>query len=167
MNIILIFLLLICRALSIMTFNMETKQFGYSTKNIPIPPEKEYRKMLIEKTENLCRRMRWKAHFSLNPDIGRRNKECYGFNSTKSPPHISELENFESKMLEMIKNVEFKQVHCKFQKKLSTDIKNIKNTKSMFVPADKTTNFYKMGADRIIQRITSEKRDEIVQENTT
>ena len=48
---------------------METKQFGYSTKNIPIPPEKEYRKMLIEKTENLCRRMRWKAHFFLNPDI--------------------------------------------------------------------------------------------------
>ena len=103
--------------------------------------------MLIEKTENLCRRMRWKAHFFLNPDIGRRNKECYGFNSTKSPPHVSELENFESKMLEMIKNVQFKQVHCKFQKKLSTDIKNIKNTKSMFVPADKTTNFNKMDAE--------------------
>ena len=95
---------------------METKQFGYSTKNIPIPPEKEYRKMLIEKTENLCRKMRWKAHFFLNPDIGRRNKECYGFNSTKSPPHISELENFESKMLEMIKMYNLNKYIASFRK---------------------------------------------------
>ena len=69
------------------------------------------------------------------------------FNSTKSFPHVSELESFENKILEMIKNVQFEKVHCKFQKKISTDVKTIKNTKSMFVPADKTNNFYKMDAE--------------------
>jgi hypothetical protein len=36
---------------------MEATQFGYSTKNIPIPSENDYKKTLIEKTEHLCKRM--------------------------------------------------------------------------------------------------------------
>jgi len=43
---------------------MERTLFNYSTKNIPIASEKCYTKRLIEKTEELLRRMRWKAfHF--------------------------------------------------------------------------------------------------------
>jgi hypothetical protein len=37
---------------------MEATQFDYSTKNIRVPSEKDYSKKLIEKTEELCRRMR-------------------------------------------------------------------------------------------------------------
>ena len=82
-----LYLLLFCRALFIITsdFDMEATQFDYSTKNIPVPSEKDYSKKLIEKTEELCRRMRWKAHFYLNPRNEHKNKETYGFNSKATP----------------------------------------------------------------------------------
>ena len=123
---------------------MEATQFGYSTKNIPIPSENDYKKALIEKTEHLCKRMRWKAHFFLNPENKHDKKETYGFNSKKSPSHIPELASFENRMHDMFQNVKFKDVKCGFQKKISSDVKNIRKNESLFVPADKTTNFYKM-----------------------
>lgn len=46
---------------------------------------------MIEKTEDLIRTMRWKAHFFLNPDTQQNKKNKYGFKSTKSPPFIEEL----------------------------------------------------------------------------
>ena len=36
-------------------------------RNIPIPTNKEYTKRLIEKTEDVLLRMRWKALFFLHP----------------------------------------------------------------------------------------------------
>jgi hypothetical protein len=77
---------------------MEATQFGYSTKNIPIPSENDYKKTLIEKTEHLCKRMRWKAHFFLNPENKHDKKETYGFNSKKSPLHIPELASFNNEL---------------------------------------------------------------------
>jgi hypothetical protein len=56
---------------------MEATQFDYSTKNIPVPSEKDYSKKLIEKREQLCKRMRWKAHFYLNPQNEHKTKETY------------------------------------------------------------------------------------------
>ena len=47
-------------------------------------------------------------------------------------------------MLEMVKNVKFRDVKCNFQKKLSSDVKNVKRSNGLIVPADKTTNFYKL-----------------------
>ena len=41
---------------------MEIKNFGYSLKNIPIPTKSSYLKCLTDKTENLIRRLRWKAY---------------------------------------------------------------------------------------------------------
>jgi hypothetical protein len=35
-------------------------------------------------------------------------------------------------------------VKCGFLKKIALDVKNIRKNESLFVPADKTTNFYKM-----------------------
>ena len=37
----------------------------YSRKNIPIPAADEYRRKLIEMTESVIKRMRWKAFFFL------------------------------------------------------------------------------------------------------
>ena len=42
---------------------MEQTRFKYSMKNIPIPPRNSYLKKLIEKTESVIKRMRWKAFF--------------------------------------------------------------------------------------------------------
>ena len=104
---------------------MEATQFDYSTKNIPVPSEKDYSKKLIEKTEELYRRMRWKAHFYLNPRNEHKNKETYGFNSKATPSQIPELTSFENRMLKMIQNIKFKDTKCKFQKELFNDVTKI------------------------------------------
>ena len=43
---------------------MERLSFGYSLKNIPIPSEHSYKLKLMEMTEMVIKRMRWKAIFS-------------------------------------------------------------------------------------------------------
>ena len=57
--------------------NMERVNFQYSMRNIPIPTNKEYTKRLIEKTEDVLRRMRWKALFFLHPETKSNDKETY------------------------------------------------------------------------------------------
>ena len=44
---------------------MERFNFNCSTKNTPIPTNKEYVKRLIEMTEKLINRMRWRAYHFL------------------------------------------------------------------------------------------------------
>ena len=90
---------------------MKKFNIGYSTKNIPLPSRNEYLQRLIEKTEQFLRRLRWKAHFFLSPDSTPSSKETYGFKSTKNPPPIEELKDFEDGMFEMRSSVKFKQVN--------------------------------------------------------
>ena len=123
---------------------MEKFNISYSTKNIPLPSRKDYLQRLIEKTEQFLRRMRWKAHFFLNPDTTSSTKETYGFKSTKNPPPVEELKDFEDDMLKMIQSVKFKQVNNPFLKKLKEDTDHIKNEPKLLIAADKTTNFYKL-----------------------
>ncbi|OOZ57026.1 hypothetical protein, partial [Solemya velum gill symbiont] len=92
--------------------------------------------------------MRWKAFFYLNPDAGGQQKQTYGFNSRKTPPQIQEMTKFENRLINMIENVKTRNINCHFQKQLSSDIKTkIKNCNDLLIPADKTTNFYKMKTD--------------------
>ena len=81
---------------------MERTNLGYSTKNIPIPSKEEYQKRLLDKTQPFLKRMRWKALFFLNKDSGPEQKETFGFKSRRAPPHIKELERFESRILDLI-----------------------------------------------------------------
>ncbi len=106
--------------------NMEPVNLGYSTKNIPIVQPKEYLKCLVEKTESFLRRVRWKAYHFLKPTQPEAAKETFGFNTTKSPPPIKELEAFESKMLSLVQRVQFKTHHNKFQNDLSQDLTKIR-----------------------------------------
>jgi hypothetical protein len=120
---------------------MEKINFGYSTKNIPMQSETEYVKRFIEKTQQLLRRMRWKAYFFFNPTDSS-TKETYGFKSRKPPKYVTELKPFEDDMLTMIQNIKFRPVKCSLQKQLNNDVKNyIKKPDTVLVPADKTTNF--------------------------
>ncbi|XP_068734694.1 leucine-rich repeats and immunoglobulin-like domains protein 1 [Montipora capricornis] len=123
---------------------MEKFNISYSTKNIPLPSRSDYLQRLIEKTEQFLRRMRWKAHFFLNPDTTSFSKETYGFKSTKNPPPIEELKDFEDDMLKMVQSVKFKQVNSPFLNKLKEDTDRIKNEPKLLIAADKTTNFYKL-----------------------
>ena len=122
---------------------MEKFNIGYSTKNIHLPSRNDYPQRLIEKTEQL-RRMRWKVHFFLNPDTTSIPKETYGFKSTKNPPPIEELKDFEDDMLKMIQSVKFKQVNNPFLNKLKEETDRIKSEPKLLIAVDKTTNFYKL-----------------------
>ena len=52
--------------------------------------------------------------------------------------------SFEEDMLKMIESIKFRKVNNDFQKKLGSDIQRIKKTDKMFIPADKTRNFYQV-----------------------
>ena len=47
----------------------------------------------------------------------------------------------------MIKNIEFKKIKDVFQSKLQEDIKIVKQSKNLFISADKSTNIYAMEKD--------------------
>ena len=139
---------LYCRALLLLkTANMDRVRFDYSMKNIPIPKPQAYMTKLIEKTEDLIRRMRWKAHFFTNPQVSQEKKKTFGFKSTRSPPFIEELKEFEDKMLKLVSDIKFKENPRKssFQKKMSSDIREkIRRSDDLLIKADKTSNFYRM-----------------------
>lgn len=123
---------------------MERVNLGYSTKNIPIPKFSEYQKCLIMRTENFMRAIRWRTFFYLNPEIRAEPGEKYGFKSTKSPPYILELKQFEDGMLELVRSIKCKRISNPFQRKLDEDCASIRGTNTLLVAADKTTNFYKV-----------------------
>jgi hypothetical protein len=131
---------------------MEKKNFGYSLKNIPNPSKKTYLKCLIDKVENVIRRMRWKAfhfeHSDKNDEAEEEGTyENFGFKSTKSPPKNDNLSAFESDMYQMVRTIEFKPCHSEFLTKLKKDAKEVENVDKVLVFADKTTNLYSMPKD--------------------
>ena len=94
--------------------------------------------------------MRWKAFHFLNPGQAA-DRETFGFKTKNCPPVIEELRNFEEGMVQIIQNVQFKNVKCQFQKELNEDIKSIKNENRLFVKADKSTNYYKLDTTKYNQ----------------
>lgn len=120
--------------------------FDYSTKNIPLPKASQYRKRLIEKTEQLIRRMRWHTYSFLNPDINANRKNTYGFNSQRKTPYMHKLREFENHVPNITKKVEFSESKCDLQQLLRTDIKHKLHDEShTMVSADKTNKYYKIG----------------------
>ena len=126
---------------------MEKVNFGYSMKNIPIPNKVAYSKTLIDKTEALVKRMRWKAFFYENPNVKSDVENSYGFGSENTPPTNPGLKQFESELFDIVGNIEFTKFKSEFQRKLCNDVKTITDSPCVYVPADKTTNMYKMSPD--------------------
>ena len=124
---------------------MEQVNFNYSTKNIPIPRREDYMKRMIEKTEKFMHALDWRVYCYLNPKCGRNSKETYGFRTTKSPPFVQETKEFKDEWTNILQNIEFTDTSTsKFQRKLAQDARKIRKDDKMFIPADKTTNFYKL-----------------------
>ena len=79
------------------------------------------------------------------PLVINKQKETFGFTSRNTRPPIPAMLKFEKRLLTMIQNIKFRKVKCPSQRKLPSDIQtNIKNSNNLLVPADKTSNFYKM-----------------------
>ena len=72
------------------------------------------------------------------------HKETYGFISTKPPPIIPELMEFENDLVDLIQNIKFRHVPDNFQNKLRKDINLIKKDGHLYIPADKTNNYYRV-----------------------
>ena len=132
---------------------MNPKDFGYSLKNIPIPRKLTYTKLLVEKTENFLKRLRWKAHFYLNNTDDmintNRNQELESmFKSEVTPPQIAQLVAFENDMCELIRNIKYRNQLNEFQQKLKEDVDNINNSHELLIPADKTSNLYNVSVEQ-------------------
>ncbi|KXJ25355.1 hypothetical protein AC249_AIPGENE10664 [Exaiptasia diaphana] len=79
-----------------------------------------------------------------NSDDDNVDSNNFGFKSRKCPPQNEDLNNFETDVYDMIKNIEFRQIRDDFQDHLQQDIRKINNSTKTFIPADKTTNFYEV-----------------------
>ena len=71
-------------------------------------------------------------------------KETYGFISTKPSPIIQELKEFENDLVDLIQNIKFRHVPSHFQNKLQKDLNHIKKDDHLYIPADKTSNYYRI-----------------------
>ena len=101
---------------------MERVTFEFSTKTIPIANKKEYKKLLVQKAEKFIRNFRLRVWHFKNKSTAK-VKETYGFKSRASPPQDVDLIPFESDLLLMIRNIQFRQVDNEFQKDLHEQIK--------------------------------------------
>eukprot|EP00795_Rhopilema_esculentum_P006594 gene6594-biopygen8103 len=63
------------------------------------------------------------------------------------PLSNEDLDAFESDLLNMIKHIQFRKTHDQFQDQLREDIKKINASTKAFIPADKTTNYYKLDSE--------------------
>ena len=90
----------------------------------------------------------------MNPDFKNSTKETYDFNSTKSPLFIQELKEFEDGQALPIENIKFRKFDNEFQKLLKNDLKKIKREKKLLIPADKTSNYYKLSSEQYESLIT-------------
>ena len=143
---------------------MEHIDFGYSLKNIPLPSKNTYIYKLIDKTEKVIKRMRWKAFFFEKNEKSKENdnniddneqEECPSvFKTRRCPPQQADMKEFELDLLKMIENIEFKATSNEFLNTLKADIRYIKNSEKVFVQADKTQNFYEMSKDEYNKILT-------------
>ena len=124
---------------------MEKVNLGYSAKNIPIPTNNSYLKAMITKIKSFVKRLRWKAFFDRNDDCANADTtKNYGFKSERTPLQHDGLLAFEADLYRLAKTIKFRYVRNQFQTKFAEDAKCIKNSEQVFVPADKSTNLYKI-----------------------
>ena len=69
--------------------------------------------ILIEKVEQLIKRLKWKAHRYENSGLNTSDSSNYIFKSRKCPPQPKDLMQFENDLLELIKTVKSKKVKNK------------------------------------------------------
>ena len=115
---------------------------NYASKNIPVSSKESYKILLISKTENLIKRMSWKALAFLGKIEQSKHNQNNGFRTRNCPAVVEELKEFKCDLQLMIKNVVFKKVNNSFQTKLLKDVKKIKESDKIFVPADKSRNIF-------------------------
>ena len=82
--------------------------FGYSTNNIPIAAERQYKLKVVEKIEAVIKRMRWKGFYFEQNDTHSNSKNIdYGLANNKIPPPMKLLELFKKDLLKIVEKIKF------------------------------------------------------------
>ena len=84
-----------------MEFNR--KYYYHSLKIIPLPFEKLYKTILIEKVELVIKKIKWKVHLYENSVLNTLNHLNYFFESRKCPSQHKDLMQFENDLPQLIK----------------------------------------------------------------
>ena len=103
---------------------MEKLQLHYSPKNIPIPSERSYKLQLMDKIDQVFKRMRWKAFFYMNR--GKDAQETYGLKSLNCAPKIKEIGPFEKDFWSLLNKLNFRKTKSNIHRQLNEDIRVIK-----------------------------------------
>ena len=113
---------------------------------MPVPSQKSYQLQLIDKTECIIKRMRWKVPFFQNDANNTSNKmvkETYRFKSKYHPGQCKELETFEKDLYNIVSSLKYRKPTDDFQEQKKEDISSINSSPDVFIFADKTNNIYK------------------------
>jgi len=103
---------------------------------------------LVDKIEAVIKRMRWKAIFFDNDsDEEDEQLDTFGLKTTNTPRQVPEMIEFERELIGIVPKLTFKRTTNEFQSKLKQDIRTINHSDKLYVPADKTTNMYRMKKD--------------------
>ena len=127
---------------------MEKFNFGYSTNNIPMANERQYKLKLVEKIETVIKKMQRKAFCFQQNDTCNNSKNIYSLASNKPPPPMKLLKLYEKDLLKIVEKIKFRKMNCEFLDKINSGIKNIKSSKKTLTPADKTSDFYKITKEK-------------------
>ena len=93
-------------------FVMGKLQLRYSPKNIPIPSERSYKLDLMDKIDQVIKRMRSKIFFYTNRNED--TQETYGLKSLNCPPKIKEMPPFEKDSLNLVNKLKFRKIKSNF-----------------------------------------------------
>ena len=128
---------------------MDVLNLNYSEKNIGYHSEGLIKRNLVNRSTDLFHRMRWKLWHARNPDPNREKKERFGFRTTEPGPWSEELEEFESELLDVVKNVKFrKPKRTKLGDTMKKDLDRIKNSPNVFVHGDKSRKIYEVNKEK-------------------
>ena len=123
---------------------MERFNINYLKKTSPFLRKKNTKYNLLLK----CKTLEFLGTLSSN------EKETFGFKLYKCRPSVEELAEFESDLLTMVHNIEFRAVRNNFLSKLKDNVKVINNTKEVLVNVDRSTNTYKMNKNAYNKHLT-------------
>ena len=68
----------------------------------------------------------------------------YGLKSSRSPPQVKDLIQFEDDLVRVVKELEFCKVKNNFQTKLRENMKQVQTPKKTQTPEDKRSNIYRL-----------------------
>ena len=74
----------------------------------------------------------------------------------KHPPHIKEMDNFESDLKGLVKAIKSKKIHKNIQQQMSSDLRRIRESNNILTKSDKSGNLYKVDRNKYKQMISKE-----------